>query len=109
MPSGPATDDEVRATERVRRALIGLASFLAITAAVLFALFAWAIYEIACDEGCSSPRPERTWLLVLAVVAIAPVIGGARFLLLRRKGAAFGLFAVALALYAAWGVLLATS
>jgi hypothetical protein len=40
------------------------------------------------------------------VVAVAPVIGSARCLLLLKWRAALGLFAVALALYASWVVVL---
>ena len=96
-------------SERPRRALIGLASFLAISAALVVAVIAWAIYEVICDEGCSTSPPYRTWQLVLALVAIAPVTWGARLLLLRRVRAACGLFALALGFYAAWVVVLVDS
>jgi hypothetical protein len=90
----------VRVNDRTQRAVIGVAAYLEIVAAVVVAILAWTFYELICDEGCSTSHPYRTWQLVLALVAVAPMVGSGRCLLLRQRRAALGLFAVALVLYA---------
>jgi hypothetical protein len=96
----------MRLSDQTRRALLGIASFVAVTAAVAVAILAAAIYEVICDEGCTSSPPVRTWQLVIAVAALGCVIGGINLMHRHRVRAGWALFATTLALYALWAVLL---
>src|SRR3954453_11915569 len=96
----------MRVSERTRRALLGIATFVVVTAAVVIAILAAVFYELICDEGCFSSPPYRTWQLVVALVALACVIGAINLLYRRHPRTGWALFAISAALYALWVILL---
>ena len=96
----------MRLSHPTRRALRGVGTFAVVVAAVGIALIAATLYELSCDENCTSNHPVRTWQLVVAIAALAGVIGVINLLHRQRRRAAWALCAVTLALYALWIVLL---
>jgi hypothetical protein len=96
----------MRLSDQTRRALLGAATFVVVMTAVVVTILAATFYELACDEGCTSSHPIRTWQLVVAVGALAGVIGVINLLYRHHRLAGWALCAVTFGLYAFWIILL---
>jgi hypothetical protein len=96
----------IRLSDRTLSALRGVTTFVVVATAVVVAILAATLYELACDEGCTSSHPIRTWQLVVAIAALAGVIGTINLLYRHHRRAGWALCATTIGLYGLWIILL---